>query len=481
MNIPLISRYIGSILLLNALLMGAAVVVSVCYGVDTAFYPLLWSAIITGTAGVFPVIFVKKQTRLSTREGYVILFFAWLCSCLFGMLPYIWWGGEFSLINAWYESVSGYTTTGGTILSDIESLPRGLLFWRSATHWIGGMGVVLLMLIILPEQGAARLRLSKMELSSLSKDYYQFKVQRILRVIAWVYIGITFVAFLSYMLVGMGLFDALNHALSTVATGGFSTKNQSIMYFHSIGVEWVAMIFMVLAGMHFGLIYVAITGKSMNLFRSPVIRYYLISLLACGVLISLNLWWSGGAPSFRESFRLGMFQSISMGTTTGFATAGIASWPAFSIFILIFLSIQCACSGSTSGGIKADRLYIFWVSIGAQIRKQLHPQAYVSVRIGGHHVDPDTVASVHLYIGLYLIIILMVSFILSLFGHDVANAFSASVAHLGNVGPGFGSADGLSNYADFPVMSKLMLSLEMLLGRLEIYGFMMIFFLHKWR
>ncbi|MCL1973577.1 MAG: TrkH family potassium uptake protein [Bacteroidetes bacterium] len=481
MNISLIARYIGSILLLNALLMVGATVVSGCYGLDTAFFPLLLSAVITGMAGLAPLFFVKRNARISTREGYVVLFFAWLLSCLFGMLPYLLWGGEFNLINAWYESVSGFTTTGGTIVSEIESLPHGLLFWRSATQWIGGMGVVLLMLIVLPEQSAARLRLSKMELSSLSKDYYQFKVQRILRVIAWVYFGLTLAAFVSYMLVGMGFFDALNHAFSTVATGGFSTKNQSINSFHNIGVEWVAMIFMLLAGMHFGLLYVAITGKSLNLFRSPVVRYYLVSLLVCGVLISLNLWWSGVASSFGESFRLGIFQSIAMGTTTGFATAGIALWPAFSLFLLIFLSIQCACSGSTSGGIKADRLCIFWISIGAQIRRQLHPQAYVSVRIGGHNLDPDAVASVNLYIGLYLIVILVVSFILSLFGLDMTDAFSASVAHMGNVGPGFGSADGMSNYAHFSVMSKLMFCIEMLLGRLEIYGFIMIFFLHKWR
>jgi trk system potassium uptake protein TrkH len=176
-----------------------------------------------------------------------------------------------------------------------------------------------------------------------------------------------------------------------------------------------------------------------------------------------------------------MFQSIALGTTTGFATAGISSWPPFSIFLLLFLSVQCACSGSTSGGIKADRLCIFWASVGAQLRRQLHPKACIPVRLGGHSLDADAVASVNLYIGLYLFIVFVVCMILCLFGQDMINAFSASLSHMGNVGPGYGSADGMSNYQHFTLMSKLMLSIEMLLGRLEIYGFIMIFFLRRWR
>ena len=480
MNFSIIFRHIGAILLLNAILMAASAGVSLMYGVDSAFFPLLIGTVITCLAGCYPMIRVRKRGQVSTREGYAILFLAWLLSCIFGMLPYLFWGGEFTFINAWYESVSGYTTTGATVVTDIESLPKSILFWRSSTHWIGGMGVVLLMLMVLPEQGAARLRLSKMELSPLSKEYYHFKVQRTLRVIASVYFGMTIAAFLCYLLAGMNLFDAVNHAFSTVATGGFSTKNQSLLSFNSPGVEMVAMVFMFLAGMHFGLIYMAVTGKSTNLFRSPVIRYYAASMALCGVLIAFNLWFATDY-SLWESLRHGIFQSIALGTTTGFATTGIASWPSFSLFILIFLSIQCACSGSTSGGIKADRLCIFWASIGAQVRKQLHPKAYVPIRIGGTILEPEMASSVSLFIALYLLIVFIVSLILSTFGQDMMNAFSASVAHMGNVGPGFGSADGMSNYAHYSIASKLTLTLEMLLGRLEIYGFIMIFFLKKWR
>ena len=455
--------------------------VSACYGVDGAFWSLLYSALITGVVSAFPLYFREKETKVSTREGFAILFCAWFFSCLFGMLPYLIYGGEFTLINAWYESVSGYTTTGGTILKSVEALPKGLLFWRSSTHWIGGMGVVLLIIIILPEQAAARLRLSKMELSSLSKEHFNFRIRRTLRIIASVYLGLTIAATLCYILVGMSLFDAVNHGFSTAATGGFSTRNESLLSFNCVGIEIVGMIFMLLSGMHFGLLYLAITGKSMNLFRSPVIRYYVASLLLVGLFIALDLIFRYSGVQFWTAFRWGMFQAISLGTTTGFATANSSLWPVFSVILLTFLSIQCACSGSTTGGVKVDRFCILWASLKAQMQKQLHPQAYVPVKVGGVTLEPDTVSSVCLFISLYFCIILLVAAILSLFGYDMLDSLSASIAHIGNVGPGFGSVGNMSNYSHFAAPPKFVCTIEMLLGRLEIYGFLMVFFLKKWR
>jgi len=477
MNRAVIFRHLGSILLLNTIMMVLSSTVSLCYCVDGAFWPLLYSAAITGMVAAVLFFFGKRETKVSTREGYAILFCAWLFSCLFGMLPYLIYGGEFSLINAWYESVSGYTTTGGTILKNVEALPKGLLFWRSSTHWIGGMGVVLLIIIILPEQAAARLRLAKMEISVLSKEHFHFRIKHTLRIIASVYLGLTISATLCYMLAGMNLFDAVNHGFSTVATGGFSTKNQSLLSFNSLGIEVVSMIFMLISGMHFGLIFLAITGKSMNLFRSPIIRYYVASLILGGLFISLNLVFNNSGTPFWPALRWGMFQSISLGTTTGFATTDSSLWPVFSVIVLMFLSIQCACSGSTSGGVKVDRFCIFWASLKAQIKKQLHPQAYVPVRVGGVTLEPDTVASVNLYIAFYFIIIISTAAILSLVGYDVLDSLSASIAHIGNAGPGFGSVGNMSNYSHFIAPTKFVCTVEMLLGRLEIYGFMMIFFL----
>jgi len=451
------------------------------YGWDSALFPLIISAMITGVIGYCPLFFMPKQTQVSTREGYVILFFAWLLSCLFGMMPYLFWGGEFSLVNAWYESVSGYTTSGGTILTDVEALPKGLLFWRSSTHWIGGMGVVLLILMVLPEVGAARLRLSKMEISSLSKDNFQFRIRHVLRIISSIYFGITLAATLCYTLAGMNLFDAINHAFSTVATGGFSTKNLSILSYNSVAIEVTAMFFMMISGMHFGLIYLTLTGSPTNLFRSPVIRFYVASLVVGGVFISLNLMWNHAGVSFWEALRLGMFQSISIGTTTGFATADSSLWPPFSILLLLFLSIQCGCSGSTSGGVKVDRFCIFWASLKSQIQRQLHPKAYLPVKMGGAVIEQDTVASVNMFLAFYFLIILFVGVILTSFGNNLLEGITSSIAHLGNVGPAFGSVGSLSNYAHFSTLSKMVLTIEMLLGRLELWGFLVIFFIYRWR
>ena len=461
--------------------MGVSALVSMMYHIDAAFFPLLISAVVTCIVGVAPLLFLPKQIQVSNREGYVILFSAWLLSCLFGMLPYLFWGGEFSIVNAWYESVSGYTTTGSTILTDIEALPHGLLFWRSSTHWIGGLGVMLLMLIVSPEVGAARLRLSKMEISSLSKDHFNFRMQRILRIVAVVYFGITLAATFAYFLAGMNLFDAVNHAFSTVATGGFSTKNASILAYHSTAIEVVSMFFMLVSGMHFGLIYMTVTGKSATVFRTPVARYYLFSLLFAGLLITLNLIFNASESSFWPALCKGMFQSISIGTTTGFATADSSIWPPFCIIILLFLSIQCGCAGSTSGGIKVDRLLIFWASLKSQIQKQLHSKAFVPVKLGGSILEPDMVTSVNVFLVFYFLIILFISTILTFFGHNLLDGLTSSVAHMGNVGPAFGSVGSLSNYAHFSALSKCVLTVEMLLGRLEIWGFLMIFYIYRWR
>ena len=414
-------------------------------------------------------------------EGFVIVVSAWSISCFFGMLPYVLYGGEFSIINSWFESVSGYTTTGSTILLDIESLPKGLLFWRSSTHWLGGLGVVVFMLLILPSVSSFRLRLSKMEISSLSRDNFRFKVNQTIRIIFYVYLGLTVLQTILLDLAGMDLFDAINHSFSTIATGGFSTKNQSIMQFNSFTIELIIMAFMVLAGIHFGLLYSIFIGKPGNLFRSAIVRFYLVSLIVGGIVLSLNIWFSGTISNFITAFRQGFFQLISIATTTGFATADSSVWPSFSILILIYFSFQTACSGSTTGGLKADRVYIFFASIRAQLRKQIHPNAVVSIKVNNHSLDREVVSSVNLYIALYIMVVFVVTLLLSLMGINLEDSFTSSVACMGNVGPGFGSIGSLGNYSHFPTLAKLLLSIEMIFGRLEIYSIMVIFLILRWR
>ncbi|MEG0518538.1 MAG: TrkH family potassium uptake protein [Bacteroidales bacterium] len=481
MNISVVSRNIGIALVFNAVFMFLGAITSMIYDFDPAFSPLFLSAVITFTTGLFPLIFVRKYEEINIKEGFTIIVFSWVLSCVFGMLPYVLWGGEFSLINAWYESVSGYTTTGATILTDIESLPKGLLFWRSSTHFLGGIGVVIFMLLILPSVSTFKMRLSKMEISTLSKENYKFKTQQTIRVIASVYVGLTVLETICLMLVGMDFFDAINHSFSTVSTGGFSTKNLSIKSFHSYPIELVITIFMLLSGLHFGLLYSSLVSRSGKIFRSPITKFFLITVLIATLLMAVDLIWSGVVSNWVQALRQSVFQAVSIASTTGFATTDTTLWPNFSILILLYLSIQCACSGSTTGGIKSDRVYLWWKSVRTQIKKQVHPNAVIPVRIGNHTIEPDMIAAVNLFIALYIFIVFVVGVLLSAMGIDMLEAFSASVANMGNVGPAFGTAGSLGNYHDFPVMAKFILSIEMLLGRVEIYSMLVLFVIYKWR
>jgi trk system potassium uptake protein TrkH len=448
---------------------------------NSSFFPLLVSAFITALVGVFPLIFVPSDLDLSLKEIYCIVVFAWLSGCFFGMLPYIMYGGEFSVTNAWFESVSGFTTTGASILNDIEALPKGILLWRASTHFIGGVGVIVFVLLVLPGVGTNRSKLSKVEISPLAQDNFKFRSQQMIRVILGVYIGITIAAAISLLLAGMPLFDAICHSFSTVATGGFSTKNTSIAAFNSGKIELVLIIFMVISGMHFGMIYSTLVKRSKALFRSTVTRFYLFSMLIGSTLIALNLVFSGQVGNFFESVRQSVFQVVAITTTTGFATVNTSIWPSVSILILMYFMIQCACAGSTSGGIKADRVYITYKAIMAQIRKNQHPNAVIPVRVQGIKVENDVVSAVLLYIVFFFLIIFATTILLSLMGLNFMASVSLSLSSMSNVGPAFDAFHSMSNWDSIPILGKLLLSFVMLLGRLEIYGVLVLFYIRGWR
>ena len=262
MNVKAISLNVGKALLVSALFMFLSIVVSLIDGMDSAFTPLLISFIITLIVGSFPFIFVRSAQAMSLNDGFLTIVLSWLLSFIFGMLPYVLWGGEFTLINAWFESVSGYTTTGATILNDIEALPRSLLFWRSSTHYIGGLGVVVFLLLVMPQASPYRLKLTNMEMSSLSKEGYRYKSSKTVFIITGVYLGFTITSCISLWAAGMSFFDALNHSFSIAATGGFSTKNLSIGYFQSDLINAIVIFFMAVCAMHFGLIYATFITRS---------------------------------------------------------------------------------------------------------------------------------------------------------------------------------------------------------------------------
>lgn len=474
MSIKSISINVGKALQVNALFMMLSVGVSLIYGMDSGFTPLLISGLITMIFGSFPLIFGKKAPQNSLQDGFITIVLSWLLSFIFGMLPYVLWGGEFTLMNAWFESVSGYTTTGSTILTNIEGLPKSLLFWRSSTHFIGGLGVIIFLLLILPDASPFKLKLSHLELSAITKDGYRYKSSKTVRVITSVYLGLTAVGILCLWLAGMDIFDAVNHSFSAVATGGFSTKNTSIMYYDSTAIDIVLMILMTLSAMHFGLIYAVFATRSIKPMGQSINRYYLCVILVLSVLVTISLMGRGGYESLGKAAVASSFQVISFITTTGFGQSDNAAWPVLANTLLLFAAFHCGCSGSTTGGIKADRMFIAFKAIGGEFKKRLAPSSIFRTKIGSSAVPEETVSSVFLYIVLY-ISTLFLSFVAVLFtGVEIGEAFSGVLASIGNVGPGIGSLGTMGNYAAQPEAAKFIYTLDMFMGRLEIFPILIV-------
>lgn len=470
MNIKVISTNVGRALLVSALFMFISMLISIGDGMDSAFAPLSISFIITFIAGAFPFIFVRKSEAISLQDGFLIIVLSWVLSFLFGMLPYVMWGGEFSLVNALFESVSGYTTTGSTILTDVESLPRSLLFWRSSTHFIGGLGVVVFLLLIMPNASPFRLRLTNIELSSLSKEGYRTRSVRTVYITALVYVGLVVAETILLVLAGMPFFDAVNHSFSTVATGGFSTKNMSIAYYDSTVIDLIIMFFMVVSSLHFGMLFAVFATRSLKPLNSPVVKYFLCSIAVMIIPVTLSLRLQGGYDSWGEAMLDASFQVCSYVTTTGFGTADTAGWPLFSLLVLAFALFQCGCSGSTAGGVKADRIYIAFKAIVCQVRKRLYPSSsVVHIRVGKHLVSNDVALPVILFIVLYAALVALSIVLLTLCGVEPVEAFSGSLSSMGNAGAAMGDLSSLGNYSAQPAVAKLIYSFDMFLGRVEIY------------
>lgn len=468
MNYKAISRNIGFALLVSALFMLISVVISVIDG-DTAYEPLLISFLITFIVGIFPFIFVRKTSQISLKDGYLIIVLSWLLSFVFGMLPYALWGGPFTLANAWFESVSGYTTTGATILEDIEALPRSLLFWRSSTHFIGGLGVVVFLLLVIPDSSPMRLRLTNMELSSLSKVGYSTRTNKTVYIFAYVYMALAVLSFLSYLIAGMSVFDAVCHAFSVSASGGFSTRNLSIASFDSTAVEVVTLVFMLASSLHFGLLYLSVVNRSLKPLNNPVLKFYVTTLVIVTLGVGLSLRFNGVEDSFGTALWKGAFQTVSAASTTGFAITDNASWPLLPSAFLMFTAVMCGCAGSTTGGVKADRLLVLFKSLGRQIGRILHPSSVNEVRLGSRILRDEEVAPHILYLAIYNLLLAFSVLISMMTGTGGIDSLVGSVVSLGNVGPAIGDMGYMGSYNAIPAITKLLYTFDMFLGRVEIY------------
>ena len=469
MNVKAISLNVGKALLVSALFMLLSIGVSLLEGRDAAFTPLLISFIITLLVGAFPFIFVRKTQALSLNDGFLTIVLSWVLSFIFGMLPYVLYGGEFTLINAWFESVSGYTTTGSTILTDVEALPRSLLFWRSSTHFIGGLGVVVFLLLVMPTASPYRLKLTNMEMSTLSKGGYRYNSSKVIRIITGVYLSLAIAIFFSLWAAGMTLFDAVNHAFSIAATGGFSTRNLSIGYYHSDLINVIVIFFMAVCALHFGLIYAVFVTRSLKPMRNSIVGYFFASIAVASLIVGVSLKIQGGYEHWGRAFMDSTFTVVSYMSTAGFAICDNSTWPWVAGVVLLFVSFQCGCSGSTTGGLKVDRVLIAFKSIGNEVRRRIHPNAVSQIRLDGHYLPDSTVHSVMMYIVTYVIMVFISIVIVMLCGSGTTEAVSGVIASLGSVGPGLGDLGAMDSFSAEPALSKFVYAFDMFLGRVEIY------------
>ena len=481
MRVTVVIRYIGLVMQFIAAFMLASAAVSMLNDYDSAYYPLLLSSFMTALLGTFPLFFVERVEEIKTKEGYAIVVGSWLVACIVGMFPYLIWGGEFTIINAWFESVSGFTTTGASILNDIEFLPRGLLFWRASSAWIGGIGVVMFALVILPSMGKSRHMLTSVEMSSIAKDNFHYRSKVIFRLLTTIYFGLTLITTVALKYAGMTWFDAVTHAMSSCSTCGSSTKNASVAFWDSPLIEGIMMAAMTLSAIHFGILYATLTGRKNNIFRSEVVRTYIGMMVVIALIIAFSLVAEEVYPSFGEAMRYASFQVVSITTTSGFATADTNTWPAIAIVLLVVCSVICGCAGSTSGGMKVDRVLIAAKVVRNRMKIQLHPNAIIPTKVDGIVQEDSTISLVMTFIVTYIILVLIGTVAYTLFGCDILTGFTASIACLSNVGPGFGQVGSMSNFSELPVLLKLMSTMLMLIGRLEIFGLIQLLFIRSWR
>ena len=470
MNWKIIAWYTGVALIFVAALMTVSGIIALCTPGDDSPSALLLSAFLTGTVGIYPIIFVKRGGHnLTFREGNSIVVGAWTLACLFGMLPFLFYGREFTPINALFESVSGFTTTGASILNDIEALPRGLQFWRISTAWVGGIGIVTLFSML--TAGIDKSTLSGAEISSVARD--SFSGERngsFANKMLFTYVLLTVVTFFSLKLTGMEWFDAATNAMSTCSTCGFCTRNDSIAYYQNPAAEIVLTVAMLTAGIHFGILFLAfLKGRFKLIWKSEIIRVFLLIVLTAIVIVTADLMLSGHYASFWTALRDASFQVASISTTTGFATRDTTLWPPLSMTTLIFCSFVCGCCGSTSGGIKVDRAILAAKGIQRKVKLTVAPNAVFFVRVDGKVRTDEQVSDAYSYILFYLLIVVVFAAINVAFGLDFTTGVTASIACIGNVGPGFGDVGSMSNYAAFPGFLKITSLVEMLIGRLEIF------------
>lgn len=480
MNTRIIARTVGLVIRIEAVLLLLPAVVGMLYGEHETLYFLLTAVL---ALGLSILLTLKKpvSTVFYARDGLLIVALSWVAMSALGALPFFLSGEIPSFVDSFFETVSGFTTTGSSILTDVESLSRGMLFWRSFTHWIGGMGILVFALAVLPAaKGESRaMHILRAEMPGPSIDKLVPKVRTTALILYAVYFVMTVAEIVLLVLGGMDLFDSVVNSFGTAGTGGFSVRAESIGAYHSPYAEWVIGIFMLLFGINFNLYYLILLGKVGSALKSQELRWYLIIVALSTGAIALNtahLFENAG-----DIIRAAFFQVSSIITTTGYASLNYDGWPAFSKMIIVFLTALGACAGSTGGGLKVSRLVMLVKAIGQEARSMIHPRAVKHIKFEGRPVSRETLDGVMVFFSAYVFLLLGSMLVVAFDGFDLVSTSTAVLTCVGNVGPGLGMVGPAGNFSEFSVLSKLVLSFDMLAGRLELFPMFILFAPGAWK
>lgn len=478
MNGKMTTYILGRMLGVEALVLLIPALVSVIYREDG------WRAfLITSVVLLFLyLIFGRKKPKDSTiygKDGFIIIASAWILWSIFGAMPF-WISGSIpSYVDAFFETVSGFTTTGSTILTDIASMPKGMNFWRCLTHWIGGMGVLVFVMVIVSLEDKNSMHLMRAEVPGPETDKLVPKARDTAKILYGMYLILTVTQVIFLLLGGMDLYDSIIHAFSTAGTGGFNNRNNSVAYYDSAYIDGVITVFMILFGINFNMYYLLVLKKVKDVFKNEEVRAYLGIILGAAALITINILSIYETPL--KAFRYAIFQVASVITTTGYATADFNLWPEFSKCILLGIMVIGACAGSTGGGMKVSRILIGLKSVKREIRRLLHPKSVNIVKVNGKKVKEETLQGVYVYFIAYIVIFIVSVLLISLNNFDFATSFSGVLTTINNVGPGISAVGPIENFSAFSDFSKIVFCFDMLIGRLEIFPFLILFSPDMWR
>ncbi|WP_111706598.1 TrkH family potassium uptake protein [Lutibacter citreus] len=494
LNIKIIISFLGLISMLNGLFMLIAVPFSIYYDEESK-WGILYAGITTIVLG-FSLWFTNRNAKknLGKKEGYIIVTLGWLMLSFTGALPYTFTNTIPQFTDAFFETISGYSTTGSSILTDIESMPKGILFWRSATHWIGGMGIIVLTVAILPLLGIGGMQLFMAEAPGPSADKMHPRITETAKRLWLIYFSLTFTEFFLLKFAGMTWFDAINHAMATMSTGGFSTKNASVAYYNNFPIiQYIITIFMFIAGANFVLTYFALKGKIQKVFKSEEFRYYFFGVIGFTLVLTViilnyrdpNLVTTIHHPEpwgkVESAFRHASFQVVSVLTTTGFVSADFTMWSSIGTILMFSLFFIGGSAGSTSGGVKIVRHIVIIKNSILEFKKLLHPNAILPLRYDGARVQQNIVFNILSFFVLYMGIFIVSSIILAIFGLDFISAMGAAASSLGNIGPAVGTVSPVDNFSHLSIPAKWTCSFLMLIGRLELFTVLILFTPFFWK